>query len=91
MTIFRSAKTGAGHRLLNARPPASVCGPRGEIRPLTIDSLQWKVFEYADTRDIEPSVSLMFSCDAMWRRLRAFPADWREMDDAMLTDLGAHK
>ena len=89
MTVFGLAKAGAGHSLLNPRLAADVSGPRGEVRPLTIDNRPWQVFEYADNRDRPSHVSLMFTCDTSWRRLRTFPADWRELDDAMLTDLGA--
>jgi hypothetical protein len=76
MTPFRSART---------------CGPRGKVRPLMIDNLLWQVFEYVDSRVLPSHVSLMFTCDTSWRRLRTFPADWREMDDEMLTDLSTHK
>lgn len=89
MTVFGLAKTGAGHSLLNPRLAASVCGPRDKVRPLMIGSLPWQVFEYADNGDRPSHVSLMFTCDTSWRRLRTFPADWRDLDDAGLTDLGA--
>jgi hypothetical protein len=86
---FGLAKTGAGHALLSARLPPVVCGPRGDVRPLVIDDLPWKVFEYVDNREQHAEVSLMFSCDSSWRRIRAFPPDWRDLDDAMLAEIGA--
>ena len=86
MTAYALANTDHHSRL-----PASVCGPRGQVRPLIIDDRPWEVFEYVDNRPMPSQVSLMFTCDCGWRRLRTFPADWRNLDDEMLTDLGAHK
>lgn len=88
MIISGLAKAAVGHLLPSS---ADDSGPRGEVRPLTIDNRPWQVFEYADNRDRPSHVSLMFTTDTSWRRLRIFPPDWREMDDAMLTDLGAHR
>jgi hypothetical protein len=89
MTALVLATTNANHLL--PRLPASVCGPRGKIRPLMIGNLPWQVFEYVDNRDRPSHISLMFVCDTSWRRLRIFPANWRDMDDAMLTELAAHR
>ena len=86
MTAFALAMTGHDSRL-----PASVCGPRGKVRPIIIGDRPWQVFEYIDNRPRPAQVSLMFACDTSWRRLRTFPADWRNLDDDVLADLGAHK
>jgi hypothetical protein len=86
---FGLADTGAGGERQGRRLPPVVCGPRGDVRPLVIDDLPWKVFEYVDDREHQARVSLMFSCDSSWRRLRAFPPDWRDLDDGMLTELSS--
>ena len=65
--------------------------PRGAVRPLTINSYPWQVYESVDNGEMSSHVSLMFVSDTVWRRLRNFPANWRDLNDAMLTDLGAHR
>lgn len=59
-------------------------GPRGITRHLTINGVPWRVFEYVEAPDCPNKVSLMFSSDAAWRRVRIFPRDWATRDDASL-------
>lgn len=59
-------------------------GCRGETRRFTVDLVLWRVFEYACALDTPGETSLIFACEAMWRRLRDFPSDWATRDDVAL-------
>jgi hypothetical protein len=66
-------------------------GLRGITRHFTIDSVAWRVFEYLCAFDPPSDLSLIFVCDATYRRIRVFPADWATRDDSTLFALsGAH-
>jgi hypothetical protein len=51
---------------------------------MIVEDVAWRIFEYAEGTDHPGDVSLIFACDAAWRRIRAFPSDWAEYDDAAL-------
>ena len=59
---------------------------RGTTRTFVIDDVAWRVFEYAPAK-CPGDVSLMFACESAWRRIRTFPADWADHDDAGLFGL----
>jgi hypothetical protein len=53
-----------------------------------IDGEHWTVYERADGMlDRRASSSLIFESDGAVRRVRNYPADWRELPDAELEAL----
>jgi hypothetical protein len=62
-------------------------GLRGITRYLLVDQVRWRAFEYV-LDSIPRNVSLIFACETAWRRLRTFPFDWANQDDAALLALG---
>ena len=61
-------------------------GLRGRTRRFLINHIQWRAFEYR-VASSAGEVSLMFACDTAWRRVRKFPANWADQDDASLRQL----
>ena len=59
-------------------------GLRGETRCITIDSVQWRVFEFLCAFSPVGDTWLVFVSDDSWRRVRGFPADWATRDDSAL-------
>ena len=52
------------------------------------DGGRWRVFEQAfNDYDRRSGMSLIFSSDAAVRRVRDYPADWFDLDDAQLAAL----
>jgi hypothetical protein len=64
------------NRIIQHRDSRRVFDPRGRL---------WEVFE--DSRESYAERSLIFQTHGLMRRIRDFPADWREMPDAELAAL----
>ena len=58
-------------------------GVRGITRLFVINRVQWRAFEYAIGTGLT-NIWLMFASEGVWRRVRPFPANWAEQDDAAL-------
>src|SRR5262245_56935316 len=50
------------------------------------DGMQWLVYEL-DLRAYRDGASLVFESECVVRRIRTFPATWRELSDTKLADL----
>ena len=54
-------------------------------RQLWVDGILWLAYELpAPAFDRRATASLVFESDAMMRRIRNYPADWRELEDQEL-------
>jgi hypothetical protein len=52
---------------------------------ITIDHEQWRVYELGPASyDRRAANTLVFESDGVMRRVRQFPADWRELSPASL-------
>ena len=72
---------------LSSERPDSVRSARAAGRLLiTSDGMRWLVYEL-DLRAYRDGASLVFESENVVRRLRTFPAAWRELSDAKLADL----
>lgn len=61
-------------------------GIRGLTRHFVINLINWRAFELAIGAGFR-DVSLIFASDSAWRRVRIFPSDWADRDDAVLIAL----
>ena len=52
-----------------------------------MSGVRWLVYEHAPTLDRRSSPTLVFESDDVMRRVRAFPADWRDLSDERLYEL----
>ena len=59
----------------------------GNALVITIDHEEWRIYELPPSSyDRRGSNTLIFESDGVMRRVRSFPADWRELDvDALLS------
>lgn len=66
---------------VDLQPAAS----RAQVRVLVADDQRWLVREIAAPQlDRRGGMHLLFESDGVMRRLRDYPADWFELDDAEL-------
>lgn len=49
-----------------------------------MDAVPWRVYERSVVYDRRSTSTLIFECDSVIRRLRFFPENWQELDDAAL-------
>ena len=67
---------------------AAVQSARVTGRQIVVDGVAWLVYEMpADRLDRRSSSSLVFESDDAMRRVRNYPADWRESSDEALLAL----
>lgn len=60
-------------------------GEGAKVRSLFADDQRWSVREVpAPVFDRGGGTHLFFESDGVWRRLRAFPANWHELPDVEL-------
>ena len=63
-------------------------GARSAARRLVLDGVPWLVYELPPAlADRRSTPSLVFECDAILRRVRNYPPEWRELSDADLASL----
>lgn len=55
-----------------------------ERRLVILDGIPWEVYEHIPEYDRRASPTLVFESEGVVRRVRDFPADWRERSDAEL-------
>lgn len=53
-------------------------------RRLVVDGVPWLVYELAHVFDRRHAPSLVFESDHAVRRVRSYPAEWRDLSDAEL-------
>lgn len=55
---------------------------------ITIDHEEWRIYELAPgVFDRRGSNTLIFESDGVMRRVRNYPADWRDLSDSELLSL----
>ena len=62
---------------------------RAGARVLQAEGVRWLVFEFQQDYDRRSSTSLIFDGDAVVRRVREYPTNWRELSDQELIALSA--
>jgi hypothetical protein len=60
---------------------------REDARVIVVNEVRWLVYEHAPTLDRRAGPTLVFETDDVMRRVRTFPADWRDLSDARLYEL----
>ena len=49
-----------------------------------VNDVRWLVYEHAPLLDRRRGLTLVFESDEVMRRVRSFPANWRELSDQQL-------
>jgi hypothetical protein len=62
----------------------SPSGTKDDPRIIIVDAVPWRVYERSVVYDRRSTSTLIFECDSVIRRLRFFPENWQELDDAAL-------
>jgi hypothetical protein len=62
----------------------SPSGTRDDPRIIIVDAVPWRVYERSLVYDRRSTPTLVFECDSVIRRIRAFPERWQDLDDAAL-------
>lgn len=63
-------------------PWTQVRGLQQSARQLSFEGAQWLVYELPPSPyDRRTAASLIFESDAAFRRVRTFPANWRDLSD----------
>lgn len=78
---------GSGRSYHSARAEALAAA-----RKVRTDDAEWRVYELeSGPYDRRSGVSLVFESDGVLRRVRDYPAGWRELSDAELMDVSWHR
>jgi hypothetical protein len=68
--------------MANQKPPSSHRDAQRHGRRIFVDGVLWLVFELpAASYDRRQTPSLIFESDATVRRIRDYPANWRDLSD----------
>jgi len=71
--------------MVAARKPSLLEELHLTARQLWVDGVLWFAYELpASSFDRRSTASLVFESDAMMRRIRNYPADWRQLEDEEL-------
>ena len=71
--------------MVSPRKPSELEALHLTARQFWVDGVLWLAYELpASPFDRRATASLVFESDAMMRRIRNYPADWRQLDDAEL-------